>query len=191
MKSQNHPKHKLALADSQNTKNGQAENDLQNKDVISSELSMKSLKARIEERYAEQVATKASLEVKYRKAAAKAINKVKQDLATKEIKQSQKQEIERRQRNETLSAARLEPEAGDNLKVRNNCNTSKMDTGKPFGITKIGARIMSTITVGGHEVTRNLSEPSDQTVVHIDVYADYLRTIRPQTPSRVGGKSIR
>ena len=46
-----------------------------------------------------------------------------------------------------------------------------MVTGKPFGITKIGAKIMSIITVGGHEVTRNLSEPSDQTIMHIDVYA--------------------
>ena len=35
-----------------------------------------------------------------------------------------------------------------------------------------------------HEVTRNLSEPSDQTVMHIDVYADYLSAISPQTPSR-------
>ena len=31
---------------------------------------------------------------------------------------------------------------------------------------------MSIITVGGHEVTRNLSEPRDQTLMHIDVYAD-------------------
>ena len=75
----------------------------------------------------------------------------------------------------------------------------KMVTGKPFGITKIGARIMSKITVGGHQVTRNLSEPSDQTLMHIDVCADYLKKITPQTPSRAlralltrgGGKSIR
>ena len=59
-----------------------------------------------------------------------------------------------------------------------------MVTGKPFGISKIGARIMSIITVGGHEVTRNLSEPSDQTIMHIDVYADYLSGISPQTTSR-------
>ena len=45
----------------------------------------------------------------------------------------------------------------------------------------------------------NLSEPSDQRLMNIDVYADYIRTIRPQTPSRAlrvlltrgGGKSIR
>ena len=74
-----------------------------------------------------------------------------------------------------------------------------MVTGKPFGITKIGARIMSIITVDGHEVTRNLSEPSDRTIMHIDVYADYLSTISPQTTSRAlralltrgGSKSVR
>ena len=95
--------------------------------------------------------------------------------------------------------ARPEPETSDNPTVRSNCNTLKMVTGKPFGITKIGARIVSIVTVGGHEVTRNLSEPSDQTLTHIDIYADYLRTISPQTLSRAlralltrgGGKSIR
>ena len=72
-------------------------------------------------------------------------------------------------------------------------------TGKPFGITKIGARIMSIITEGGHEVTRTLNEPSDQTIMHIDVYADYLSAVSPQTTSRAlralltrgGSKSVR
>ena len=74
-----------------------------------------------------------------------------------------------------------------------------MVTGKPFGRTKLGARIMSIITVGGHEVTRNLNEPSDQTIMHIDVYAGYLSAISPQTTSRAltalftrgGTKSVR
>ena len=74
-----------------------------------------------------------------------------------------------------------------------------MVTGKPFGINKIGARIMSIITVDGHEVTRNLSEPSDKTIMHIDVYADYLCTISPRTTSKAiralltrgGSKSVR
>ena len=124
---------------------------------------------------------------------------MKQDLATKEIEQRLKQEIERQKMNEILSTTRPEAETLENLVNRSNCNTLKMLTGKPFGITKIGARIMSRTTVGGHEVTRNLSEPSDQTVMHIDVYADYLRTISPQTRSRAlralltrgGGKSTR
>ena len=44
-------------------------------------------------------------------------------------------------------------------------------TGEPFDFTKIGERIISIITVGGHEVTRNLSESRDQTLMHIDVYS--------------------
>ena len=83
--------------------------------------------------------------------------------------------------------------------VKNNCNTLGMATGKPFRIKKIKARIISLITVGGHERTRNLSEPSDQLLMHIDAYADYLHAISPQIPSRAlralitrsGGKSIR
>ena len=42
---------------------------------------------------------------------------------------------------------------------------------------------MSIIIVGGHEVTRNLIEPSDKTLMHIDVYGDYLGTISPQNLS--------
>ena len=71
-------------------------------------------------------------------------------------------------------------EAEKGATKRGNCNTLKMVTGKPLGITKIGARIITIINVGGHEVTRNLSEPSDQTTMHIDVYADYLGAISPQ-----------
>ena len=91
------------------------------------------------------------------------------------------------------------PEAVAGSTKSGNCNTLKRLTGKPFGITKIGARIMSKITVGGQEVTRNLSEPRDQTIMHIDVYADYLSAISPQTTSRAlralltrgGSKSVR
>ena len=114
--------------------------------------------------------------------AAEAINKVKQDLATKEIEQRLKQEIEKQKLNETLGWSVPEAVAGSTKS--GNCNTLKMVTGKPFGITTNGARIKSIITVGGHEVTRNLSEPSDQTIMHIDVYADYLSAISPQTTSR-------
>ena len=91
------------------------------------------------------------------------------------------------------------PEAEVGATRNGNCNTLKMVTGKPFGITKIGARIMSIITVGGHEVTRYLSDSSDQTMMHIDVHADYLSAISPQTTSRAlralltrgGSKSVR
>ena len=184
VKSQSHPKHKLALPAVQNTRNRQAEFDTKNSEAPSAELPTKKVKAGAQVKNAIEAKTMNSLEINYEKAAAEAINKVKQDLATKEIEQRLKQEIERQKLNDALSRSVPMPEAGVGATKNGNCNTIKMVTGKPFGITKIGARIMSIITVGGHEVTRNLSEPSDQTKKHIDVYAGYLSAISPQTTSR-------
>ena len=82
-------------------------------------------------------------------------------------------------------------EATENVTNGSSCNTLKMVRGKTFCITKTGVRLMSIITVGGHEVSRNLSEPSDQTIMHIDVYADYWITLSPQTTSRAVRASSR
>ena len=199
VKNQSHPKHKLALAAVQNTRNRQAEFETKNTEAASAELPTKTVKAVVQVKNAIEAENKNPLEINYEKAAAEAINKVKQDLATKEIEQRLKQEIERQKLNETLSMSMPMPEAEVGATRGGNCNTIKMVKGKPFGIKKIGARIMSIITVGGHEVTRNLSEPSDQTKMHIDVYADYLSAISPQTTSRAlralltrgGSKSVR
>ena len=90
-----------------------------------------------------------SLEINYEKAATEAIAKVKQDLAAKEIEQRLKLEIERQNFNEALTGSKQIPEAVPGSTKTGNCNTVKMVTGKPFGISKIGARIMSIITVGG------------------------------------------
>ena len=168
-----------------------------NSEAPGAELPTKTVKAVTQVNSAKEATARNALEINYEKAAAEAINKVKQDLATKEIEQRLKQEIEKQKLNETLGWSVPETVAGSTKS--GNCNALKMVTGKPFGITKIGARIMSIITVGGHEVTRKLSEPSDQTIMHIDVYADYLSAISPQTTSRAlralltrgGSKSVR
>ena len=183
----------------QNQKNRQTEFETKNSEAPSAELPTKTVKAVTQVSSAMEAKAMNSLEINYERAAAEAINKVKQDLATKEIEQRLKQEIERQKLNETLSGLVPKPEAEVGATKSGNCNTLKLVTGKPFGITKIGARIMSIITVGGHEVTRNLSEPSDQTTMHIDVYADYLSAISPRTTSRAvrslltrgGSKSVR
>ena len=168
-----------------NTSNKQAEIDLQNKDVMNNELSTKSVKGVIEEKDTKRTTTtKRELEINFQKAAANAIVKRKQDLAAKEIEQRLKREIEKQRRNEIVSAARAEPDTSKNLKIKDNCNTLKMETGKLFGITKIGERIMSIITVGGHEATMNPSGPNEQILMHIDVYADYFCTVSPKTPLR-------
>ena len=184
VKDQSHPKHKLALAAVQNQRNRQNEFETKNLGAPSTELPTKTVKAVTQVNSTLEATARNTLEINYEKAAAEAINKVKQDLVAKEIEQRLKQDIDRQKFNETLAFSKSTPEALAGSTKIGNCNTVKMVTGKPFGITKIGARIMSIITVGGHELTRNLSEPSDQTIMHIDVYADYLRGISPQTTSR-------
>ena len=199
VKDQSHPKHKLALAVVQNQRNRQNEFESRNLGAPSTELPTKTVKAVTHVNGAIESAAGNSLEINYEKAATEAITKVNQDLAAKEIEQRLKLEIERQNFNEALAGSKPTPEAVPGSTKTGNCNTVKMVTGKPFGISKIGARIMSIITVGGHEVTRNLSEPSDQTIMHIDVYADYLSCISPQTTSRAlralltrgGSKSVR
>ena len=199
VKNQSHPKHKLALAAVQNTRNRQAEFETRNSEAPNAELPTKTVKAVTQVNNAMETMTRKSPEINFKRAAAEANNKVKQDLATKEIEQRLKQEIEKQKLNETLGWSVPVPEAAVGATKSGNCNTLKMMTGKPFGITKIGARIMSIITVGGHEKTRNLSEPSDQKIMNIDVYADCLSAISPQTTSRAlrplltrgGSKSVR
>ena len=199
VKNQSHPKHKLALAAVQNTRNRQAELETRNSEAPKAELPTKTVKAVTQINNAMQTMTRKSPEINFERAAAEAINKVKLNLATKEIEQRLKQEIEKQKLNETLSWSVPAPEAVVGATKSGNCNNLKMVTGKLFGITKIGDWIMSIITVGGHEVTRNLSEPSDQTIMHIDVYADYSSAISPQTTSRAlralltrgGSKSVR
>ena len=45
---------------------------------------------------------------------------------------------------------------------------------------KEGTKIMSIISVAGHQVVKNLSEPSEITLVQLDIYADYLRQKDPR-----------
>ena len=55
---------------------------------------------------------------------------MKQDLATIDIEQRLRQEMEKEQREETLSLTRSEPEIKDNLKIIGNCKVLKKATGK-------------------------------------------------------------
>ena len=64
----------------------------------------------------------------YEKAAAEAINKVKQDLATKEIEQRLKQEIEKQKLNEMLGWSVPVPEAVAGSIESGNCNTLKINS---------------------------------------------------------------
>ena len=156
VKDQSHPKHNLALAAVQNQRNRQNEIESRNLGAPSTEWPTKTVKAVTHVNGAIESAARDSLEINYEKAATEAIAKVKQDLAAKEIEQRLKLEIERQNFNEALTGSNPTPEAVPGSTKTGNCNTVKMVTGKPFGISKIGARIISIITVGGHEVNQKL-----------------------------------
>ena len=102
VKNQNQPKHKLAVDAVQNTRYRQAEFDSKNSEATSAELPTNAVKSLTQVKNAIEAEARISLEIIYDKAAAEAIKKVKQDLATKEIEQRLKQEIERQKLNETL-----------------------------------------------------------------------------------------
>ena len=164
VKDQSHSKHKLALAAVQNQRNEfETEFESKNLGAPSTELPTKTVKAVRQVNSTLEATARNTLEINYEKAAAEAINKVKQDLAAKAIEQRLKQEIDRQKFNEALACSQSTPEAVAGSTKSGNCNTVKIVTGKPFGITKIG--------------------PSDQTIMHIDVYADYLSGMSPQTTS--------
>ena len=99
VRNQNYPKHKLVLVAVQNTRNRQAEIDLKNTEAVSGELSTKTVKAVAQVKTAIEAEAGNSLEINYEKAAAEAINRVKQDLATKEIEQRLRQEVEKQRLN--------------------------------------------------------------------------------------------
>ena len=57
-------------------------------------------------------------------------------------------------------------------------------SGKTRGMVPRGSKIQSVISVAGHQVIKNLSDPSEFTLMHLDIYADYLRQAEPRTESR-------
>ena len=90
---------------------GYADKVSKNLETPSAELPTKTIKAVTQVNSATEATTRNALEINYEKAAAEAINKVKQDLAVKKIEQRLKQEIERQKMNEALSCSQSIPEA--------------------------------------------------------------------------------
>ena len=118
-----------------------------------------------------------------RAAARDALNRVQQELVTKEIEQKVKLELENEKLQEQLNTFEAteveETKAPSSLSL-----TLNVISGQRFGMVPQGSKIQSTISVAGHQVIRNLSEPSEFTLMHLDTYADYLRQVEPRTDSR-------
>ena len=124
------------------------------------------------------------LKVDYGLAARTALQNVKQDLATKEVEQWVRSELENTDLRETLNTLGKTTKVADKEEPRKQGLKLNVISGRTFGMTKEGTKIMSIISVAGHQVVKNLSEPSEITLVHLDIYADYLREKDPKLDSR-------
>ena len=148
------------------------------------ELVAKKMQAVTEEAREPEPATAADdFKIDYRAAARDAINRVQQELVTKEIEQKVKLELENEKLQEQLNAFEAteveEAKAPSSLSMKLN-----VISGQRFGMAPQGSKIQSIISVAGHQVIRNLSEPSEFTLMHLDTYADYLRQMEPRNESR-------
>ena len=148
------------------------------------ELATKKMQAVTEEiRESEPVTAVDDLKLDYKAAARDASYRVQQELATKEIEQKLKLELENEKIQEKLNAFETseveETEAPSSLSLK--LNVISIQT---FGMVQQGSRIQSINSVAGHQVIRNLSEPSEFTMMHLDTYIDYLRQVETRTDSR-------
>ena len=121
--------------------------------------------------------------IDYRAAASDVLNRVQQELVTKEIEQKVKLELENEKIQKKLNAFGAseveETKAPSSLSIKLN-----EISGPTVGMVPQESRIHSIISVSGHQVIRNQSEPSEFIQMHLDTYADYLRQVEPRTESR-------
>ena len=148
------------------------------------ELAAKKMQAVTEEAREPEPATAADdFKIDYKAAAKDALNRVQQELVTKEIEQKVKLELENEKLQEQLNT--FEATELEETKTPSSLDMKlKVISGKRFGMAPQGKKIQSIISVAGHQVIRNLSEPSEFTLMHLDTYADYLRQVEPRTESR-------
>ena len=123
------------------------------------------------------------LKVDYGLALRTALQNVKQELATKEVEQWVRSELESTDLWEKLNILSKMTQEEDKQEPREQGLKLNVISCRTFGMTKEGTKIMSIISVAGHQVVKNLSEPSEITLGHLDIYADY-RKISSWTPGQ-------
>ena len=179
-----HPRHEEALSGVKASKARLlSEAEARRKDKPQ-ELATKKMQAVIEMTCEPEPVTAADdFKIDYRAAAKDALNKVQQELVTIEIEQKVKLELENEKLQEKLNTFEAteveETKAPSSLSMKLN-----LISGQRFGMVPQGSKIQSIFSVAGHQVIRNLSEPSEFTLMHLDTYADYLRQVEPRTESR-------
>ena len=148
------------------------------------ELATKKMQAVTEETCEPEPVTAADdFKIDYRAAARDALNRVQQELVTKENEQKVKLELENEKLQEKLNTFEAteveETKAPSSLSMK-----LYVISGQWFSMVPQGGKIQSIISVAGHQVIRNLSEPSEFFSMHLDTYADFLRQAEPRTESR-------
>ena len=119
--------------------------------------------------------------IDYRAAARDALNRVQQELVTKDIEQKVKLELENEKLQEKLNT--FEATEVEETKAPSSLSMKLILISRQRFVPQ-GSKIQSIISVAGHQVNRNLSEPSEITLMHLGTYADYLREVEPGTESR-------
>ena len=170
-----HPRHEEALSGVKASKARLlSEAEARRKDKPQ-ELATKKMQAVTEETCEpEPVMAADDFKIAYSAAAMDSINRVQQELVTKEIEQKLKLELENEKLQEQLNTFEAteveETKAPSSLSIKLN-----VFSGQRFGMVPQASKIQSIISVAGHQVIRNLSEPPEFTLMHLDTYADYLR----------------
>ena len=121
--------------------------------------------------------------IDYRAPARDALNRVQQELVTKEIEQKVKLELESEKIQERLNAFEASEVEATKAPSRLSMKLNVI-SGQTFGMVQQGSRTQSINSVAGHQVIGNLSEPSELTMMHLGTFADYLRQVEPRTESR-------
>ena len=106
-----------------------------------------------------------------------ALKKVKQELAAKEDEQYVRSEL-KNTLEKTVKEEGKEVSKSRDLKLN-------VISCKTFGMRREGRKIMSVISVAGHQAVKNLKELLVNTLVHLDIYADYLREKYPKLDSKM------
>ena len=179
-----HPRHEEALSGVKASKARLlTEAEARRKEKLQ-ELATKKMQAVTEEIHDPEPATATvAFKIDYSAAARDALNRVQQELLSKEIEQKVKFELENDKIQERLNAfeaSEIEAtKAPSSLSMKLN-----VISGQTIGMVPQRSRLQSIISVAGHHVIMNLSEPSEVTMMHLDTYADYLRQVEPRTDSR-------
>ena len=104
---------------------------------------------------------------------------------TREIEQKNKLELQNERNQEQFNAF----EASEDEEMKAPSSLSKnlnVISGQTIGMVPQGSTIQSKISVVGQQVTMNLGETSEFTLMHLDINADYLRQAESRTESRAG-----